>query len=538
MKNNIKDIEKFVNDTANSLGALEENKVKGQVKIKGIIDSLSSYSDEVEKEIKKKLLSIMPEVKEFDCEKTERIKVIKKYLKLKRNINESNLLIDIYILIYRLENPLDLEKYNSYLKRLLDIFKSYNVVLTEEDFNLRDAVNEYMRTFFDNIDKEDFNDIMKEKFESLYWDNHILLKEIVLNIRLILFNKEKDIVSYINSQKEKYMVDNKIDDKVSLNELLSLEKENAEYDRLYTPNIVSLFAKGTLLTTDYLEKESLLQTSIESFINIVDYESFSKERRDDFYEKIFNLYHNLFEYKEYTKFKYLLDYIVKINERKTELKGSLEVKEKSISSLIEAKHKLDSVLLRCLENKEKVVSKKVSLFFSKNKKAKLIETSEAEIEIKKNEIKAQIELLIEEYKNYDLTKFEESLSLIINDSYSIKDAFLVLSDNENILRRYIKEHNKELSDEELNNNIKEFQKFVFDPYSQIIDTINYLKLEDVGEIITNKYKLLNIKFNLDEGNVNTLMESCGVINMSDAINKSGLSIELIDLLLKYYITKI
>ena len=73
-------------------------------------------------------------------------------------------------------------------------------------------------------------------------------------------------------------------------------------------------------------------------------------------------------------------------------------------------------------------------------------------------------------------------------------------DKSNIERHLIvKKTNKDITQDEIDNFIKEFKENVSSPYFTIINNIKILEEKDIALIIKDRYRLLN--FNIEKGDI-------------------------------------
>ena len=83
-----------------------------------------------------------------------------------------------------------------------------------------------------------------------------------------------------------------------------------------------------------------------------------------------------------------------------------------------------------------------------------------------------------------------------------------------------------------------FHEFIMLPAIQIINTFDFNKEEDVALSIVNKYKLIDINFELNIDNVDDLIKSCKTIIDSYNLKTALLDPDIVKLIDKYYIVRI
>ena len=77
---------------------------------------------------------------------------------------------------------------NQSIKSFINIMKSANIELTAENFNYSPFVNDYMKSFLVNSDKENFEEIMQTTFKEIYWECPELIMHIKRNLIMIFKN--------------------------------------------------------------------------------------------------------------------------------------------------------------------------------------------------------------------------------------------------------------------------------------------------------------------------------------------------------------
>ncbi len=86
----------------------------------------------------------------------------------------------------------DLNIYNNNINKILDIFDQVGVTLTKDDFYFSDSTIQYMDVLIKERREGNYNSaIIKQTFEDLFWQNHNMMRYILLNFKHLYYANEK-----------------------------------------------------------------------------------------------------------------------------------------------------------------------------------------------------------------------------------------------------------------------------------------------------------------------------------------------------------
>ena len=78
----------------------------------------------------------------------------------------------------------NLENVNNKILVCINIFRNLGINISEKDFKISEFTNEYMKLFFEEMKKVDVNsEIIKNKFEEIYWKCPDIITHIDINIK-------------------------------------------------------------------------------------------------------------------------------------------------------------------------------------------------------------------------------------------------------------------------------------------------------------------------------------------------------------------
>ena len=212
---------------------------------------------------------------------------------------------------------------------------------------------------------------------------------------------------------------------------------------------------------------------------------------------------SLWEYKNYLKFKFIIDDIKKKYAEKEQNKNAYAQTQKEIqtreSKLVKLNAKINGTGLFKKPN-EKLNTEANNL---------ILEIKQLYIELDRNKIKEKI--------------FQE-----INENSTVFDALKLASSYYTYVYYCIQDNIKEITEEEIEQLIKELREFANWPYYTILDNITLLNEKDVMVIIKDRYQLLKInitKEDLDKDNLDGVIDALEKIKMNQNLLKNNINID-------------
>lgn len=371
----------------------------------------------------------------------------------------------------------DLVKANQNIEKTLNKFEIVGVKLDCNDFNYGEEVNEYMTLFIKEKNIESVN--LKELFDKLYWKCPNILENIYLNFRHLYLKNKKTFdkyydnklkeanldISKINNNYKEYLDLKSKDIKILQDKFLNNELDIKEYDDNKIHKL-----KETLLIKNTTEDEE--NSSIQKLSN------------------------TLYEYKNYLRFKNVIDEIKKLYNEKNNNKN------------------LTKSILKKISKCEKNIKKANRTFF------KLKEEKKNAI-IEKN-----IQELKELYKEYDEDKFKEKVATKLDDNSTVFDALKLVSSYKINLSYIFRNLNEEITDEEIKKEEELLKEFLAYPNNNLINNIAIKDDIDVTTIILDKYKLMNINLSseqLEETNIGVTISTVDKVLISDNLKSNNIS---------------
>ena len=128
----------------------------------------------------------------------------------------------------------------------------------------------------------------------------------------------------------------------------------------------------------------------------------------------------------------------------------------------------------------------------------------------------------------ELSKFYNKIYLDIKDNSTIYEILELANSYYNYLTKIMIENDNKITQEKIDELIKELDEFLKSPYNNIINNVTILEENDIAMIIKDRYKLLN--FNIEKEdfsakNTNNLIKTLENIIIARNIEKVNLKIQ-------------
>ena len=388
----------------------------------------------------------------------------------------------------------NLEIINKDIKKCIELFKQVGIELTADDFNFTEYINQYMVKFFKELEKEEFDyKTMKEEFETSYWKSPDIIIHIQLNLRYIFLKKERLISDFYSEQEKEVRKKLKMSYEEINERCNALKRIYIESNKKQGKVIIDNFLSGRWSVKDYEEKS--LNKSYSKFIDLEKL----KTNREEIDNNLMKLLHNLYEYENYLRFKYLFDEVKTVYQSPKDKDTYKLIKKKiiQIGNKIQASNKL----------------------FGMSQKERLKKLKEIE----------------ELCEKLDVVEVKEKICEQLNPKSNLKEMSNVIVSFYKYLFICIIKHNEDITEEEIKVQIEEFEEFVKYPYNTISENIIMLEDKDISLMIKDRYNLFDIKVTkdlLDESNIQGLIIDLEKIENNYYIKQAGLDLKDIDKLCK------
>ena len=503
----------------------KKNLKEYKLKCEEIKKNYENYLENINSEIKRKSVKIksIPPNSNID-ELYKQIKNMEKIKLLNKNITSfEKMNLDEILFVLKRFYKNNLELINENLEKCLEKFKSVGIELQEEDFNYSLYTREYMKVLLQEIKNDNINSTrVKENFEQIYWKCPEIITHIELNIRSLYLKNEKKINKYFQDIR-----------KDVLKELEVKENENA-YKKLNSLKSRWLKQKdkdsSLILKSFETKKESpkdyekiAVQSQYKKLLGI-DYDDIEAEQMEEFNKNIFRLRDNLFEYKNFLKYKFIYDDIIEIYNTKEKYGNVFKQKLKQIKKKEAELFKLN----KKIESQSKHSSLILKLFNKINKNNNKLEKRNSDINSKILELK-------DIYRDLEQNKVKNIITTVLTDNSTIFDALSLVRPFCSFLVDSIIKKYEDISQEDIEFTIGDFWEFLDFPNMTIINNTTITENKDLNLVIKDKYNLCNIKISkddLEEENLDKLINTAKIICNSYYLERSQITLEDIKFVLQ------
>ncbi len=487
----------------------KRNKEKFKKSIEELKDEYLKIKEDIYKEIKnrynKKIreLKVNKEIEELKTSLDQMSECLHILNPFKTPFEKMNLDENIWRLKrYYKDN---LENVNNEILQCINSFKKVGISLKASDFNYSKYTKIYMQVFFD--EKDNLNSKkLKKAFEDIYWKCPEIIVHLELNIRYIYLQNETKLSKYFEKEKEELLGKFNLTSDEIFNRYLDLKLifENTINTDRYT--IINKFLNKEVNINDFLPNK--IQKEYAKIIDIKLLEE-DKEIKDN----ILKFYNNIYEFKNYLRFKFIFDDIKKHYLERDKYK------------------KIYEDTLKQIQTEEKKLEK-----FNDNKPKKffLFKKKDEDANIQYAELIKNIQNL---YKELDKAKIYNKIYTCIDDTSTIYDVFKFADSFKSYVRDISIIYLPTITPEEIDELIKDFDDFVKSTNIQIINNILIQEEKDISLIIKDRYSLL--KFNIakddvQEDNIDNLYQTLSKLKLDINIEKANMNINQIEEIMSLY----
>lgn len=486
----------------------DKNVTKYLEKVKELSTEYAEVQDTIIKTLKKRYEKALSVEKSNEIDNLEiRLNTIAKTLYLLSDEKTSYEKMELDKIIYKIGRYYkgNLENINEQIEQAILKFGSVGIDLELSDFNYSIYVEQYMKTFFEERTKGNINsNILKTKFEEVYWKCPDIIIHIELNLRNIYFVKQTQIDKYFAKERAKLLKQWEKTPKEILNSYLGIKLQKQDVIRKDKKTLLDRFVSGELNIANYTQDK--IQGNYSKILLPVMLSKIDTNQ-EEVEKSILEFLNSLYEYKNYINFQYIIDDVKKYYKEKDKYKKSYEDTKKKIIDL---------------EKKLKKLNKKASskgLFGKKKEVKQSAEQNQMILEIKKT------------YKELDLNKFYNKVSTNLVDDSTIYDVLNLANSYYNYLANCMIENNKTITQEKIDEQIKNLDEFLKNPYNNIITNLAITDEKDVAMIIKDRYKLLS--FNIEKEDfsaksVDNLISILENIAIGISLKITGLKVEEVE----------
>ena len=395
--------------------------------------------------------------------------------------------------------------------RFIHIMNDAGIVLTAESFNYSPFTLLYMTSFFQNIEKENFDVLMQDYFKEVYWECPELIVHIKRNLAYLVRKNYQKLEEYQN-KKEIQLLEQYHLTKASIVPTY-WEKKNTLDAKMAQDEYFNLtnFLNKSKNVDDYVFGAPLRNKSFNQLVFKSTYQELSPDEKQVFDRETITLKEQLIILKDYYKYESIVKDIVSRYQKRSESKTKYDTKIKEIQAEEKVREKL---------YKEYQKASGIG-FLAKKSSIKM-----GEIKVKFRE---QINKLESLYSELEELEIDIKLTEVLSDGSSIYDAFIASLSSYSYIEKQIVNKFKETDSEfNLERYLKEYIEFIYDPNSSFLHKITVLLDYNIADIISEKYALLGINLTSDQIStdaIDTEIDTLNVISLVNYIKLSHMSID-------------
>ena len=407
----------------------------------------------------------------------------------------------------KLSNDTSLEEFNAILDEFITKFREFGIELTINDFKYTMFTEDYMKSYFKNASFDELTSV----FEHIYFKCPDIKLQMKMNLAFIISKYSNKLSSVVKKRIEtkntelgttrgNYM-------ETYLNKRIEFGTKESQDEYLNT----KLFLDSKYKIEDFLDDCPTKYKDYELFIE-GPFDGFDTIVKDRYNNSLLDLYLTVGELKKYYNYEFIIKDLLERNKNKENAKNDLVAKKKEIDK---------AEKLRIKYYHEYLKASGVGLFAIKN------ESKKNDAMLKMNETVKNLNQLNEEYKDLTLTNNLNTLS----ESCTLYDLFLISLTSFTFLEKCFV--GKEEFVGELSDIITDYLRFIYNPVNAFIRKINALVDYNISDIVTDKYKILDLTVNdtmLTSDGIDATVDSLKTINLIQNVDKSSISFDDIKVL--------
>lgn len=482
--------------------------------IRSKITEYTNYKNSLNDFINKRVNKIFPQNNsENFSKKNNKKEEVESILMLNNKYGSINYKLGLTKYIYDLNDfdNTNLSEINNRIKKIMKILEAANINLSLNLFSYSTYTYEYMKCFLENINSNDFDNVLQKTFENIFWECPKIIDHLRLNFNYIVNSNQKLLTLYCNNLMLSKLSKNNINKKDLFNIYNNLSNEIDRSIKLDSYEIVNKFLNREVNINDYLENSSIRISNYNSLTKNNNFNELSEFEKKDFYKQINELGNTLNELEKYYLFKPIIEDLLKYYSEKKDIRKEFESKAKNISIEEKKREKL---------YKKYITSTKGNIFGKIDSKL---------VNINKLNLNKQIDNLSNLYKEIDDIEISLNINNYIDDTSSIYDLLLVAFSSYKYLKKiYIDKYVSNDYSYSLEYFMNELFEYLFNSKNNFIYKTSIDNNIDIKESISNKFNLLNINISIDsleKDNLPKIKDVVGMINLIDNINNSSIILD-------------
>jgi hypothetical protein len=484
------------------------------------LDKFSKYQKDVYNLIKNKVNEIYPTDNTFEYDKYRKVLSNYKTVIIFNNDKYSSFFkLNIFSLISKIDkdDSVSLNDINNILSNIFNIFKDAGVSLSADDFSYSMFTYEYMSLFINSFGNNNFNDIMKNSFDNIYWECPDIIKHLKLNLWFLMDKYKDKLDSYCKTKAFDLLNSTGL----SKNELLNSYLKNvSNLDKILSRddfNNLEMFMSKKKNILDYLADSSTRTKNFDQFV--IDGVFSDITDTSKFYNVMVDLAHTLSVLKMYYRYEFIIKDMQDKYNKRNENKTLYEQKLKEIKTEEAKRSKIYNDYLKATGKKG--LFHRVNL--QKEKSTKLA-------------INEEISKLVTLYDELHDLEIVDMINKNITNVSSLYDLLALSYNSYYYLEKMFKEHFSENINFSFDEELDKFFDFIYSPYNEFLTKIYAFTNSSVAFVIVDKYRLLGINVtsdNISNDSLDAFMDTVNYVKTVYDVSKSKLSLENINFIIKF-----
>ena len=386
-----------------------------------------------------------------------------------------------------------------------------------DDFSYSMFTYEYMSLFINSFGNNNFNDIMKNSFDNIYWECPDIIKHLKLNLWFLMDKYKDKLDSYCKTKAFDLLNSTGL----SKNELLNSYLKNvSNLDKILSRddfNNLEMFMSKKKNILDYLADSSTRTKNFDQFV--IDGVFSDITDTSKFYNVMVDLAHTLSVLKMYYRYEFIIKDMQDKYNKRNENKTLYEQKLKEIKTEEAKRSKIYNDYLKATGKKG--LFHRVNL--QKEKSTKLA-------------INEEISKLVTLYDELHDLEIVDMINKNITNVSSLYDLLALSYNSYYYLEKMFKEHFSENINFSFDEELDKFFDFIYSPYNEFLTKIYAFTNSSVAFVIVDKYRLLGINVtsdNISNDSLDAFMDTVNYVKTVYDVSKSKLSLENINFIIKF-----
>lgn len=412
------------------------------------------------------------------------------------------------------DTEISLDDINSIIEEFINKFTDVGVKLSLDDFSYSMFTYKYMKDYFE----KDNGVNLKGSFEMVYWECPDFLKHLKLSLWNIIDKYSKELQIYSGKMmNDKLNSHNLNKDNVVSTYYEKMTKLDIDIRRDEYINLNNFLNKKRNIS-DYLEESSIRKNNFNAFAINGDFDNLKDSEKNKYYLEILDLAKTLPILKLYYRYEFIIKDLQDKFSKRNENKNLYENKLKEIK-------------------KEESKRKKIfSSYLKANGIGFLAKLDEKKISTSKLQMNEQVLKLYNLYTELHDLEITYKMNKQLSDVSSLYDLFMLAYSSYFYLEKMFYDKFSENENFSLDDECIKYFDFIYNSNNIFLTKINGFAAYDISEIISDKYKLLELnveKESISKESIDSTMDTVNFVRLVKDIMDGNLSLYEMNFIFKF-----